>query len=87
MSTKTETETETETEKEPDAWVCVDCILAIANGEMPEDPKRAREVHAGLKANPGIVRGSGEKEFSWDWCDCCNSPLGGSRYGCGIIEG
>ena len=70
-----------------DLWLCQDCLFAAVNGDMPEDPATAEKVSKGLAAlGPHLVpdfdseTGSGINEFSWRTCDCCNSPLGGSRH-------
>jgi len=32
-----------------DLWLCLDCVFYLENGELPEDPARAREVKAGVR--------------------------------------
>lgn len=70
-------------------WLCADCMFAEELGELPEDEERAEEVEAGLERlnregeicpNFGGEDESGYDEFSWTPCDCCETPLGGSRY-------
>jgi len=71
-----------------DFSVCVDCIMAIANGETPEDAETAAAVRHGIENAGGeIVCGSGESYFSWRACDCCGSRLGGDRLDCTLLEG
>ena len=80
--------------------VCVDCILAIANGDysgldysLPESEadRRMEEIEQGIDAAGGydgyIVPGDAEKEeeFSSSDCDCCGSHLAGSRHHCVIL--
>lgn len=83
-----------EAKREPIAglMVCVDCIMVIANDEMPVDatPERIAEIERGLALKDGgfWVCDSSEEtddEFSWHACDCCDSSLGGSRHGAAII--
>lgn len=71
-------------------WLCVECMYADVNGELPEDGERAREIEEGFKRlrSEGDVfpnfggedEYDGYDEFSWAPCDCCGSDLGGSRY-------
>ena len=66
-----------------DLWVCIDCTVVIANGDWTgiDDPEREAEIEEGLASIPGHwVLGEGEMDFSWRGCDCCGSPLGGSRH-------
>lgn len=64
--------------------VCVDCIMAIANGDYPENNGRAVAVvnGEGRWADDGyhLVAGSGECGFSRTPCDCCGSHLHGDRH-------
>ena len=71
-----------------DCWICVDCVMAIANGDMPEDKETRERVEKGLTLEDGCnwVLGDGENEFSWSSCDCCGSSLGGSRHEAAIIK-
>lgn len=40
--------------------VCVDCLLAIANGDLPEDQSRAAAVRQGMENAGGqLVAGDG----------------------------
>ncbi len=68
-----------------DLLVCVDCIMYIANGDLPEDRPDFEEECASrwpLASGWHINCGDEEKdeEFSWQDCDCCGSALGGSRH-------
>jgi len=64
--------------------VCVDCLMAIANGEFPENEARASQVINGLDrwADEGYHLAAGDNDggFSWRGCDCCGSSLGGDRH-------
>lgn len=71
-----------------DIWLCEECMFFEVNGELPEDDDRAKEIEEGL-AKLGRVSSNfgssedeedGYREFSWSPCDCCHTPLGGSRY-------
>jgi hypothetical protein len=63
---------------------CQDCLLYVANGDVPED---GRDIEADIQAEIGapsgrLACGDSDKddEFSWRPCECCGSPLGGSRH-------
>jgi hypothetical protein len=63
---------------------CVDCVMAIANDEYPDDDERSRAILAGESKwwNEGyvVVNGSDDEgHFSWQPCDLCGSRLGGDR--------
>jgi len=65
--------------------VCQDCIMLIANGELPVDcsEERAQELESisGDWACCSPVEGEQDYDaFSYSSCDCCGSSLGGSRY-------
>ena len=78
--------------------VCADCIQVIANGDYSgldyyysHDAAAARviEIDNGIKECGGYpMVGDSEKdeEFSTCDCDCCGSPLAGSRHHCVIGE-
>lgn len=81
-----------------DLWVCVDCVVFIANGDLPEDPKIAKKILAGVEREapgqwvcdgPHEDDGEGEEDdtlvFSRSPCDCCGSCLGGERHRCAIV--
>jgi len=70
-------------------WLCVDCMF---EHELPDSEeclslRRRGEVQRALRALTSTGRlfndsteDSGQREFSWCQCDCCNSKLGGSRH-------
>jgi hypothetical protein len=65
--------------------VCVDCLVAIVNGDFPENEARAGEILKGMDqwADEGyhLVDGDTDDQgFQWSGCDCCGSSLGGNRY-------
>lgn len=67
--------------------VCVDCAIVAANGDTSgiEDELRAAEVVAAVNAlGHGFLIGD-PSGFSWRWCDCCDSPLGGDRFDAVIL--
>jgi hypothetical protein len=66
---------------------CVDCLFAIANGDLPEDEEAKAAVIAGLDREweagwewvydcPEDCEGW----FSWTPCSVCRRPLGGERH-------
>ena len=75
--------------------VCQDCLLFIANDDVPEDKDHAfyidkinnelngREGHfsCGVEPTEDDPEGSGDEEFSRHECELCRSGLGGSRHG------
>lgn len=72
-----------------DIWLCVDCLFAAVNGDMPTDstPERDAEITEGLAAlGPHLVpdfdmeTGEGHSEFSSCGCDCCCSGLAGEMH-------
>lgn len=76
-----------------DLWVCCDCIMMIANGDLPtgsdadvEDFQEAFDIACEREAPYQWVAGSEENEFSWRHCDCCHSSLGGSRHEAYLIN-
>lgn len=65
--------------------VCVDCIMALANGEYPEDAaRRDAIIDAETRYHDegfAILAGGDETDtFSWSPCELCGSSLGGSRH-------
>lgn len=94
----TEDEEEIET-PEPDARVCVDCLMAIANDDYSgldyyydeaEAETRMAEIKEGIwslseEGKYHLAVGDDEG-FSWSGCDCCGSDLGGERHGIHLIE-
>ncbi len=84
-----------------DQWICVDCMMLIANGET--DPEMSEQeakdfiskVDNSLEDGLDWVLNSTEDEdgydtsydeFSWRRCDCCGSTLGGSRHRATILD-
>lgn len=72
-------------------WVCVDCVQFIANGELPADADAAREneILHGVNNQEGYTWTLGceiEPSFSWRYCDCCGSLLGGDRYEAALVR-
>lgn len=68
-----------------DISVCVDCMVLIANGDLPDDEERAAEVGAMKGIDDGwdvVMSCPDECEgwFSWQPCDACQSSLGGDRH-------
>lgn len=71
---------------------CCDCLLLVANGEVPHDDNG--ELEAGMRATlkPDEIHhlccGDSDKddEFSWSPCECCGSRLGGSRHHMVVLE-
>ena len=77
-----------------DEWVnceaCVDCLMYIANGDVPDDDESFLErFDHSVSWDTGWYEELTEEEqdnedgdlgFSWRSCDCCNSHLGGERY-------
>jgi hypothetical protein len=71
-----------------DLWLCQDCTIYAANGDLSgiDDAKREKEVVRGVNAfgrhlvvDYDSETGEGERSFSWSSCDACGSDLGGSR--------
>ncbi len=74
-----------------DIQVCADCILYIANGDLPEDdnsngwrPEQFETKWKGYQVCAGYS--DQDNEFSWSSCDGCGSVLGGSRHHCHAWE-
>lgn len=70
---------------------CVDCIMWLANGEVPEDNGNdwsADNIEARWKGYFVCVAGdeNTENHFSHLPCEVCGSPLGGDRYPCNAWE-
>ena len=67
--------------------VCTDCVMFIANGDLPPEDDRDRDeaIIAGVEReqSDGGHLCLGEEHtayFSWSRCECCNTSLGGDRY-------
>jgi hypothetical protein len=68
--------------------VCTDCVMYIANGELPDDgPWKSKHFERNW-ADFNVVNGDSDKdeEFSWHACDGCDSKLGGARFHCVAFE-
>ena len=79
-----------------DLWVCWDCALFIANGDLPDDESLAESILYGIEreapgqwvldsANESDPEDYSSQEFSWSDCDCCGSDLGGSCERAAIV--
>lgn len=77
-----------------DLWLCVDCLFAAVNGDLPTDstPEQDAAIKAGLDAlGPHLVigfdsdTGDGIEEFGTMGCDCCDSPLAGEMHRFAIL--
>ena len=60
--------------------VCADCLLFVANGDLPENEEHAAAVLTGAERHPHMHAGTKELGFSWRPCQCCGSKLGGDRF-------
>lgn len=73
---------------------CVDCLMFVANGDIPEaaegDPELPDLIAAHLGADHASKLvcgdGDGDSEFSWSACECCGSKLGGSRHALAVLS-
>lgn len=79
--------------------VCEDCLLFIANDDVPEDKEHSfyiakinneldgKEGHfvCGIEPTEDDPEGNGYDEFSWQACELCRSSLGGSRHGVTLL--
>jgi hypothetical protein len=73
-----------------DLQVCHDCIMYIANGDLPDDnpanwqPEQVDRAWQGYQ----LALGDSDKddEFSWSPCEGCGSRLAGNRFHCVAIE-
>jgi hypothetical protein len=70
-----------------DAWVCVDCAIALANDDYSaiESEDRAETVRAGVRDLGPCAVGGDTHELSGLSCDCCGTARAGSRYGIVLI--
>lgn len=66
-----------------DLSACVDCAVALANGEYPEDAEARAEVERGLKEWDShgfdLFVAEGGSDFSKGGCEVCGSRLHGAR--------
>ena len=71
-----------------DGWVCVDCVMLLANADTPEhmNEEETAEYLARVEQHGEgaeyILNCPEECEggFSWSPCDLCDSTLGGDRH-------
>lgn len=77
-------------DEEPDAWVCSDCAMAIANNDLSgaEDPEHiAKSVER--FGNCCLMSDCGDESsvvtFSHSECDCCGG-LPGQRYAVTMLD-
>lgn len=71
-----------------DLWVCVDCGMFIANGDLPEDEEASAAILAAMERDAPAEWVSGDREdecFSRSSCDCCGSTLGGARMSAALV--
>jgi len=68
--------------------ICTDCLSLLANGEVFDgdgediaDEHFAKMVAVwGESAASFPTLGGEDQGFSWQWCDGCDSRLGGDRF-------
>lgn len=70
--------------------VCVDCTVAIANAEFPEETEDRKAVEAGFEREGEsgyywVLASGSEGWFAHSPCDNCRRPLGGHRYPAHLI--
>lgn len=73
--------------------VCQDCLLFIANGDLPNDSTEQEDKNfmASIQAQwptekYQLCADGDELGFCQYSCECCCSPLGGQRYRVNVIE-
>lgn len=66
---------------------CTDCVMFLANGEVPEDNGdnwSADRIEANWPSNKYNLCIGGDEAtetiFSWQPCEVCGCTLGGDRY-------
>lgn len=59
--------------------VCEECILLIANGELPPDTSEERDDEL-IKATAGLVYGNKILGYSIEPCQACGCKLHGERF-------
>jgi hypothetical protein len=71
-------------------WVCVDCMMLHANGEMPVDPREGEpeplsEITEGFEVTAGMLREQHADGCDGDGdCDCETIPFSSAQCeGCG----
>lgn len=80
--------------------VCVDCLIYVANGDVPEDRREQEFLEAieretegkegasfacGVQPTEDDPDGIGHKEFSHHPCELCRLHLAGSRHGLTLL--
>lgn len=74
-------------------FVCVDCAIFIANGDLSDEssPVRDNEILEGVSGElpfRWVVDSTGDSEsFMKRPCDCCHSPLAGDRLAASLVHG
>ena len=72
-----------------DLWVCVDCANVIANGDWSgiDDLTHRAAIEQGLTYSGGHWAILDDvRDFSSKHCDCCKSPLAGSRLEAVLLD-
>lgn len=59
--------------------VCSDCIMLIANGDLPPDTDEETDALL-IDGTVGVMYDGEELGFSWRPCECCKRKLGGDRF-------
>lgn len=67
-----------------DLSACWECVLFVANGDLPENDVDADRIEAGVirwhSLGYHLAVGDEDYGFSWRHCDVCKSHLGGGRH-------
>jgi hypothetical protein len=84
-----------------DLWFCTDCLMAAVNDDFTgldyyygaDADARERKIRAGLGfwgahlvPDFDSETGEGILEFSKVTCDCCDSPLAGTRHRFAVLK-
>ena len=73
-----------------DGYVCVCCLMLLANGEQCEHCDHSDYPLMELLADEDVSLNCEDDcesgHFSWSSCDGCGSPLGGERHRVAIWE-
>lgn len=78
-----------------DFFVCVDCAIFIANGDLPCDAsvERETEIISGVEnelPSRWVIEASEDGDsdgFMRSSCDCCGSLLAGDRHAASLVQG
>lgn len=70
------------------AEACVDCVMYIANGDVPDEQFLEEFDNTVLWYNGWAGEDTEDEDyedtndlgFTWRQCECCGSTLGGNRY-------